>query len=212
MIDSGDGVYFTIVNDPDDRYLANVTGGLNQNEADDADNMQFDSLKEVDSAFFRVSQTQGNAVEACTVEAFNINDTVDPSDLIAASGQNHVDLVSVSVWADEVGGTLLETTVGGADGGDSLAINVSIDSDGIAHISGLEAGYVVSWETDGVDKFDQVLIEGTAGKFDIGGIGISEPQAVPDQTLTFDVTLSDGDNDPVTDTFDVYVDAVPFLP
>jgi hypothetical protein len=211
MIDPGDGVYFTLINDPEDAYLANVSGGLNQNEADDADNMQFDSLKEVGSAFFRVSQTQGNAVEACTVEAFNITDTVDPSDLIAASGQNHVDLVSVSVWSDAVGGTLLETTVGGADGGQS-SIDVFIDGDGIAHITGLEAGYVVSWETDGVDKFDQVLIEGTAGKFDIGGIGISEPQAIPDQTLTFDVTLTDGDSDPITDTFQVYVDAVPYLP
>ena len=212
MIDPGDGVYFTLINNPADAYLANVTGGLNQNEADDADNMQFDSLKEVGSAFFRVSQTQGSAVEACTVEAFNITDTVDPSDLIAASGQNHVDLVSVSVWSDAVDGNLLETTVAGADGGQSGAINVFIDGDGIAHISGLEAGYVVSWETDGVDKFDQVLIEGTAGKFDIGGIGISEAQAVPDQTLTFDVTLTDGDDDPMTDTFQVYVDAVPFLP
>jgi len=212
MIDPGDGVYFTLINDPEDAYLANVSGGLNQNEADDADNMQFDSLKEVDSAFFRVSQTQGNAVEACTVEAFNINDTADPSDLIAASGQNHVDLVSVSVWSDKVGGNLLETTVGGADGGGNIDIEVFIDSDGIAHVSGLEAGYVVSWETDGVDKFDQVLIEGAAGKFDIGGIGISEAQLVPDQTLTFDVTLTDGDSDPVTDEFQVYVDAAPFLP
>ena len=118
----------------------------------------------------------------------------------------------MSVWSDAVDGNLLETTVAGADGGQSGAINVFIDSDGIAHISGLEAGYVVSWETDGVDKFDQVLIEGTAGKFDIGGIGISEAQAVPDQTLTFDVTLTDGDDDPMTDTFQVYVDAVPFLP
>ena len=211
MIDPGDGVYFTLINNPNDAYLANVTGGLNQNEADDGDNMQFASLKEVDSAFFRVSQTQGSAVEACTVEAFNIVQTADPSDLIAASGQNHVDLVSCSVWSDEVGGNLLETTVGGADGGNS-SIDIFIDSDGVAHITGLEAGYVVSWETDGVDKFDQVLIEGTAGKFDIGGIGISEPQEIPDQTLTFDVTLSEGDSDPVTDTFQVLVVAVPFLP
>ena len=211
MIDSGDGVYFTIVNDPDDGYLANVTGGLNQNEADDADNMLFASLKEVDSAFFKVSQTQGNEVEACTVEAFDITSSGGRG-LIAASGQNHVDIVSVSVYQGSVDPlNLLETTDGsGNDGLMNANITVSIDADGIAHITGLEAGYVVAWNT-GANDHDQVLIEGTAGKFDIGSFGLNEAQAIPDHTLDFTVSLTDADGDSVSDSFQVSVDAVPYV-
>ena len=211
MIDPGEGVYFTIVNDPDDRYLANVTGGLNQNEADDADNMLFASLREVDSAFFGVSQTQGNEVEACTVEAFDITSSGGRG-IIAASGQNHVDIVSVSVYLGSVDPlNLLETTDGsGADGLMSSSIEVSIDADGIAHISGLEAGYVVAWST-GANDHDQVLIEGTAGKFDIGSFGLNEAQAIPDHTLDFTVSLTDADGDSVSDSFQVSVDAVPYV-
>ncbi len=213
MIDTDDAVYFTIVNDPDDRYLANVTGGLNQNEADDADNMLFGSLKEVDSAFFKVSQTQGNEVEQCSVEAFDITSSGGRG-LIAASGQNHVDIVSVSVYLGSVDPlNLLETTDGsGNDAGldPNDAITVWIDADGIGHVSGLEAGYVVAWDT-GANDHDQVLITGEAGKFDIGSFGLNEPQAIPDHTLDFTVSLTDADGDSTSDSFQVSIDAVPYV-
>jgi hypothetical protein len=203
MIDPGEGIFFTIINDPLDNYLANVTNGLDQNEADDADNMQFASLREVPGAFLRISQTQGNAVEACTIEAFDITSSGGRG-LIAASGQtaDHVDMLTVSVWSDFVGGNLLET-VGDSD---ADGISVSIDSDGVAHVSGLEAGYVVSWTTDG--NHDQVLVTGAAGKFDIGGFGLVEPQQILDHDLDFEVTLTDADGDFVaSNTFTISIDA-----
>jgi hypothetical protein len=218
MIDDGEGIYFTIVNDPggtNNTYLANVLGGLDQNEADDADNMDFASLREVSSSFFRVSQTQGSDVEAATIQAFNIvKPPAGPTsdrDIIGASGQNPVDIQKVNVWSDKVGGHLLETTSGLGDGGMTGAITVTIDSDGIAHVSGLEAGYVVEYFTDdlstmAVERHDQVLITGDGGKFDIGGFGISEPQVVPDHYFDFTVQLTDGDTDFATDTFRVTVD------
>ena len=215
MVDQGEGIYFTIINDPADAFLANVTGGLDQNEADDADNMDFASLREVASAFFRVSQTQGNDEEAASIEAFNITKPADDRDILTASGQNHVDIVKVNVWADFVGGDLLETSTG-TDGGLDADITVTIDSDGIAHVIGLESGYVVEWITDdpstmAVEKHDQALITGEAGKFDIGGFGISEAQQVPDHFYDFTVKLTDADGDFVTDTFRVEIDAAPFV-
>jgi len=210
--DLGDGAFFTIVNNPDDRYLANVSGGLTQNEADDADNMLYDSLKEVNGSFFKVSQTQGNVAGAATIEAFNIDQPATARALIDASGDpsDHVDITSLSVYNGSVApANLLETTAGTSDGGLSSSITVSIDADGIASVSGLLAGYVVAWETSGTH--DQVLIEATAGKFDIGAFGVSEAQTIPDHTLDFTVSLTDADGDAVSDSFQVTVDAVPFV-
>jgi hypothetical protein len=210
--DLNDGAYFTIVNNPDDRYLANVSGGLTQNEADDADNMLYNSLKEVNGAFFKVSQTQGNVAGAATVEAFNIDQPATARALIDASGDpsDQVDITKLSVYNGSVDPTnLLETTAGTADGGMSSSITVSIDSDGVASVSGLLAGYVVAWETSGTH--DQVLIEATAGKFDIGAFGVSEAQAIPDHTLNFTTSFTDADGDAVSDSFQVTVDAVPFV-
>jgi len=210
--DYHDGAYFTIINNPDDRYLANVSGGLSPNEADDADNMVFASLKEVGGAFFEVSQIQGNKVDSATVEAFNIDKPATARGLIAASGDpsDHVDITAVAVYNGSVDpANLLEKTVGDADGGLSNSITVSIDANGIASVSGLEAGYVVAWETSG--PHDQVLVEATGGKFDIGGFGVSEAQTIPDHTLNFTTSFTDADGDSVSDSFQVTVDAVPFV-
>jgi len=212
MIDSGEGVYFTIVNDPLDTYLANVLGGLDQNEADDADNMRFASLREVGSSFCRISQTQGSEVEAASFEAFNITST-DGRALLTNSGTGHVDILKVQVWSGAVGAsTLLEWSNGLLDGGNNANITVTIDSDGVAHVSGLETGYAVEVFTDDYSTgavegvHDQLLVTGEVGKFDIGGFGTSQPQQVPDHYWDFTVQLMDSDGDYIQDTFRVTVD------
>lgn len=208
MIDPGEGIYFTIVNNPVDAYLANVSGGLNQNEADDADFMQFASLRDVTGSFMRVSQTQGNEAEACTIEVFNITDNATQGRALLTAAKSHVDITYAAVYVGSVDPlNLLEDTAGF-----KVDPNIEISiSDGIVSVSGLEANYIVVWETDGVDRFDQALITGTAGKFDIGGFGLSEPQVTPDHPLNFEVTLTDGDGDTALDTFTVNIDAVPFI-
>jgi len=166
----------------------------------------------VGGAFFEVSQIQGNKVDSATVEAFNIDKPATARGLIAASGDpsDHVDITAVAVYNGSVDpANLLEKTVGDADGGLSNSITVSIDANGIASVSGLEAGYVVAWETSG--PHDQVLVEATGGKFDIGGFGVSEAQTIPDHTLNFTTSFTDADGDSVSDSFQVTVDAVPFV-
>ena len=73
-----------------------------------------------------------------------------------------------------------------------------------AIVSGLQAGDKIEWTTDGVH--DRVLIEGVAGKFDIGGFGASQPQPTPDQKLDFVVQVIDGDTDVNTDAFSIGID------
>ncbi len=62
----------------------------------------------------------------------------------------------------------------------------------------------MEWDTAGVH--DQVLIEGVAGKFDIGGFGTNQSQPTPDQVLYFEATVTDGDGDSSTDAFVVGID------
>ena len=75
---------------------------------------------------------------------------------------------------------------------------------GVARVGGLGAGNKITWDTSG--KHDQVLIQNVAGKFDIGGFGITQPAPTPDQKLDFTVTATDGDGDTASASFSVGID------
>ena len=66
----------------------------------------------------------------------------------------------------------------------------------LATVSGLDDLYTIAWDTSAVH--DQVLIEGVAGKFDIGAFAISQPQPTPDEKLDFTVQIADFDGEPAT--------------
>ncbi len=122
------------------------------------------------------------------------------------SGLFTVNISRVIVY-DADGTTILEDT---SNLGLYDDANIAVDLSGnTAVITGLDADYKVEWETDGTHN--QVLVEGVGGKFDIGFFGFVESQAVPDQPLDFQVTLTDANGDPVTDWFQVYVDAAPLI-
>jgi hypothetical protein len=53
-----------------------------------------------------------------------------------------------------------------------------------------------------------VLIEGVAGKFDIGGFSITQTQPTPAQDLPFTVQATDGDSDFQQDSFNVHINGV----
>ena len=56
---------------------------------------------------------------------------------------------------------------------------------------------------------DQVLVEGVAGKFDIGGFGTTQAQPTPDQMLDFVAKVTDGDGDSDTAGFSIGIEALP---
>ncbi len=71
-------------------------------------------------------------------------------------------------------------------------------------VGNLGAKYKVEWDTTA--HHDQVLIEGVAGKFDIGGFGTTQGAPTPDQVLNFVARVVDGDGDSSTDAFAIGID------
>ncbi|MFC3069147.1 hypothetical protein [Phenylobacterium soli] len=203
MFDVGDGAYFTYVQNIDARYLSGVSGGLTQNEADDADNILYGSLKEENGAFFVVSQVQGNTGGTAEISAFDWSTAYQARNFTSNLGNGtHVDITDVRVYSST--GTLLEEQgTSGTAAPNDPNIEVSIVN-GIATVSGLQAGYKVAWDTNGTHN--QVLVHDLAGKFDIGGFGLEQAQVTPDQELDFTAQIKDGDLDPATSTFKVYID------
>ena len=76
-----DGAYFTFVNNIVDNFLSGVAGGLTATEADDADNIQYTGLHDVSSAFFGMSQGQGNDLADLELSAFHLNSALQARDL-----------------------------------------------------------------------------------------------------------------------------------
>jgi hypothetical protein len=204
MFDLGEGAYFTLVKNPNPSFLSGVTGGLDQNEADDADNILFGDTLEVSSTFTRISQIQGNSLATMRITAINMDPEVTGPDF-ALNGDNDgigkgTPSVITSVKVFNAAGTLIEDSSGAPN---SPTVGISIDN-GVATVSGLNAGYKVEWTTSGVH--DQVLIECAGGKFDIGSFGSTQAQPTPDQLLEFTVQAIDADSDTAQDDFSVGID------
>jgi len=202
MFDPGDAAYFTFVNDPD----PNFTGlNLGSTEADDADNILYGSTLEGDSAFIKIAQLQGNTDPSMRIMLYNIDDS-DPQGkaMLDARGENETgmdpDITAVRVY--DADGNLLEDT---ADLGnfDDPDITVSF-LNGVATVTGFGENYKIEWDAD--EDFDQTLIEGVAGKFDIGGFGFLQLSATPDQFLEFEATVTDGDGDTDVATWEIGID------
>ena len=217
MFDAGDGAFFTFVDDIDNNFLSGVSGGLTATEADYGNNLRYvDGLHETSGAFIGVSQIQAGSTASMAITAFLIDPNTAPQgvDLINASGQtgDAVSIFSASVYQGSVDPlNLIETTdSSGADAGMNADITVTIDSNGVAHVEGLDPGMVVAWSVDdpstlGIEQHNQALIVAEAGKFDVGFFGFSEAQQVEPQTLDFTVTVTDGDGDHISDAFQVDV-------
>ena len=75
---------------------------------------------------------------------------------------------------------------------------------GVATVTGLDEGYKIEWDTAGLH--DQVHIEGTDGKFDIGRFGMTEGLPTADQQFDFTVQITDYDGDTATASFNVVID------
>ena len=203
MFDAGESAYFTLVKAPVASFLSGVANGLDQNEADDADNIQYTGgTNEVNSAFLRVVQTQGNVAGAMDITASNLAGAPQGKAFVNALGTGSAVTITAVRVLDSTD-HLLEKTTGNADSGMSGNITVTI-SGGVAHVSGLQAGYKVEWDTS--SNFDQVKVTDTAGKFDIGAFGIFQGQDTPDQLLHFTAKVTDGDGDHASSSWLIGID------
>lgn len=200
MFDPGDAAYFTFVESPD----PNFTGtNLGSTEADDADNILYGSTLEGDSAFIRVAQLQGNTAPSMSIQLFNIDDSNPQGvDMLAARGINEAgkdpDITDVRVY--DANDVLIESYLNPV-AGNGLTITIV---NGVATVTGFGTDYKIEWDAD--ENFDQTLITGVAGKFDVGGFGFEQASATPDQKLDFEATVTDGDGDTDSATWQIGID------
>jgi hypothetical protein len=193
MFDPGEGAFFTYVTGTD------VIG-----VGDNANSITYDGTFEVTTASFRISQTQGNALGAAQISAFNLAGAPQAVDFVNARGtgaaaNQHVSITAVRVY--DAAGKLIEDS---ANPDPTNNVVVTLNADGTATVSGLADLYRVEWDTAGVH--DQVLIKGVAGKFDIGRFSVSQPQPTPDETLQFTAQIKDADGDTATARFTIGID------
>jgi hypothetical protein len=202
MFDAGEGAYFTFVKNPVAAYLAGAPNGLDQNEADDADNIQYTGgTLEVNSGFVKLSQIQGNSLATLDIKAINMAGSPQ-GQTFAKTGLGTGTAVSITaVRVYNAAGVKIEDSA--LSGAQSANVVITI-TNGVARVSGLDAGYKVEWDTSAVH--DQVLIQAVAGKFDIGGFGTTQAVPTPDQQLDFVAKVVDGDGDSSTASFSIGID------
>ena len=206
MFDPGDGALFTFIQDPDPNFLAGAPGGLDQGEADDADNILYTGgTLEVDTAFVKISQLQGNALATMDVKCFDITGAPQGRNLITVA-KSAVPITDVRVF--NAAGTKVEDTSLPGNQDPNVVITIGTGANGVplgvARVAGLNAKFRVDWDTSA--PHDQALIAGVAGKFDVGGFGTSQDNPTPDQKLDFVAKITDGDGDSATASFSVGVD------
>jgi hypothetical protein len=214
MYDPGEGAYFVYLSNPDNDMVAGVTGGLTQNTADDADTIGFAGTVEVSTASVEIVQTQGNALATMNIKAFDIDMApfgaggvnTDAEARAFAEDPEATDApVNISaVRVLDSNGVVLESWEDTDLDGDyellinDATINVTFHATGVtdvfyARVSGVGAGYTIEFDTE--TDHDMALIEGVAGKYDIGGFNIFQGNDTPDQLLEFTAQVTDGDGD-----------------
>ena len=208
MFDPGDGAYFIFVEKPNGSFLAGAPGGLDQGEADDADNILYgdgqggtNDLHNVSTAFLKIAQIQGNSPATLSLTATTLATDFQARDLITHRGDGAAAPIT-AVRVFDANGTKIEDT-GDLAHFNSPTVAVTFSA-GVATVSGLGAGYKVEW--DASSAFNKVLVEGVSGKFDIGGFGATQLNPTPDQKLDFTAKITDGDGDHSTANFSVGID------
>jgi hypothetical protein len=185
MFDPGEGAYFTYVKSPVANFLAGAPGGLDQNEADDADNIQYTGgTLAATTASTTISQTQGNAAASMKITAFDVAGSPQGTAFVSGlAGGTPVSITSVKV--------------------NGVAAAFTPNGNGVI-VGGLGAGDTIEWTTSA--PHDRVLTECVAGKFDIGAFAITQAQPTPDKKLDFVVKVTDGDGDSSTAGFSIGID------
>ncbi|MET3841819.1 DUF5801 repeats-in-toxin domain-containing protein [Bradyrhizobium sp. OAE829] len=172
QINPTEGAFITYVTGANTNFLV---PNLDQNEADVEANIAFQNVVNANVASFTVNQTNPG-VGPVTVKISAFNTAAEP-------GVNFVDGLTNDTHINITSFALTDFVV--KTGSTQFTPQASIDADGNLIITGLSTGDKVQWTTSGTHN--RVLIEnisnadGVSGNdnntFDIGGFGISTPNA-----------------------------------
>jgi len=170
MFNPGDAAFFAYVNDVNADFLSGwEPNGLTGTEADDADNALYTGgTLDVTAAQFTIAQIQGNGTGSMTLTTYlGAADTA--RDLLTGptDGATSPNIIAVNVT---IGGV---TTTFDSDADPAVSgFDVSGLGTTTVTLTGVDDGYLIEFVTD--SEHNRVKIEGTAGKFDIGGFTITE--------------------------------------
>lgn len=176
MVDAGEGMYLTYVNNPNSNF---TIPNLDQGEADVEANIAFSSLKMTNGGGFDISQLQKAKTATVKITALETNAGTG-ADFISGSVTNTpVNITAVEV---KLGNTVIES-VGMATNVNSPGISISI-TNGVATIVGVKAGYTINYRTTA--EHNRLLIENAAqggdkASFDIGGVSILDSNSTTDE-------------------------------
>ena len=172
QINPDEGAFITYVTGTNTNFLV---PNLDQNEADIEANIDFQNVVNATSASFTVNQTNPG-VGPVTVKITAFTTAAEP-------GVNFVDGLTNDTQVDILSASVVDKIV--KTGNSQFTPVATVNADGTLTITGLSTGDQVRWTTDGTH--DRVLIQnisnadGISGNdnntFDIGGFGISTPNA-----------------------------------
>ena len=158
MVNVDEGIYFTFVTGADPNYLV---PNLSETEADVEANISFSDVYEAKGATFSIVQLQGD--KAATVQITAIHTELE-------KGTGFVDGLGD---ADDTPVEITSVIVRDATGADVTSTVTVEGIDGIITITGIIAGYSISYETD--INHNRLLVEnvgterGNAVNFDVDG-------------------------------------------
>ncbi len=158
MVNVDEGIYFTFVTGANSNYLV---PNLSETEADVEANISFSDVYEAKGATFSIVQLQGD--KAATVKITAIHTELE-------TGTGFVDGLGD---ADDTPVEITSVIVRDAAGADVTSTLTVEEIDGIVTITGVVAGYSISYETD--TNHNRLLVEnvgterGNAANFDVDG-------------------------------------------
>ncbi|AUG41640.1 hypothetical protein CXP47_17700 [Pseudomonas chlororaphis] len=168
MITEQEGIRFTFVTGArQDMTIPN----LDQNEADEEDNIDFTAMFNAKAANFDVVQLQGGKSAVVKISAFNTAAESGEAFIDGYAGDTVVGITHVRV-INNATGQVIENSDGSVN---DPAITISFAS-GVATVTGVKAGYQIEYTT--TSDHNRVLIENgaaldakgnTHADFDIGG-------------------------------------------
>lgn len=170
MFNPGDAAFFAYVNDVNADFLSGwEPNGLTGTEADDADNALYTGgTLDVTAAQFTIAQIQGNGTGSMKLTTY-LGEADTARDLLTGpiDGATSPNIIAVNVT---IGGV---TTTFDSDADPAVSgFDVSGLGTATVTLTGVDDGYLIEFVTD--SEHNRVKIEGTAGKFDIGGFTITE--------------------------------------
>ena len=159
---------FTFVRDPEANF---TVPNLDQNEADNENNIQFGGLETISGGSIAIVQVQGGGTASMRITACDTDGTIetDGNCFIAGYADDEIaDITTIRVFAAN-GDLLVETS---ADVTNVNGITVDFRDDGTVDVFGINDNFLIEYEAE---DHQRLKVTGLGGKFDIGGIGVDRP-------------------------------------